>query len=71
MKRGALATILLYQRWLSPLIPSACRYEPTCSRYTYQAVERFGVARGVWLGMRRLGRCTPLHRGGFDPVPEP
>jgi len=71
MKRGALATIHFYQRWLSPLIPSACRYEPTCSRYTYQAVERFGVARGVWLGMRRLGRCTPLHRGGFDPVPEP
>ncbi len=70
MKRGALATIRLYQRWLSPGLGAACRYEPSCSRYTYEAIERFGVARGVGLGARRLLRCTPLHKGGLDPVPE-
>lgn len=69
MKRGALAAIRAYQRWLSPHLGSACRYEPSCSRYTYQAIEHYGVGRGVWLGVRRLLRCTPLHRGGYDPVP--
>ena len=68
--RSALAAISLYQRWLSPAMGAACRFEPTCSRYTYEAIERFGVARGAWLGVRRLLRCTPLHKGGLDPVPE-
>src|SRR5215216_5919358 len=70
MRRGALAAIRVYQRWVSPLLGDVCRYEPSCSRYTYEAVERFGVGRGVALGARRLLRCTPLHKGGFDPVPE-
>lgn len=58
----------LYKHWLSPLLPSACRFHPTCSDYMRQAVERYGAARGFWLGLKRLARCHPLHPGGFDPV---
>ncbi len=57
-----------YQRWLSPLLPSSCRFHPTCSEYMRQAVERHGALRGVWMGLKRLGRCQPLCAGGFDPV---
>lgn len=57
-----------YKRWISPLLPSACRFYPTCSEYMLAAVSRHGAARGVWLGLRRLGRCHPFHQGGFDPV---
>lgn len=70
MKRGALLAIRGYQRWISPLLGAACRYQPTCSEYAYQAIEHHGLVRGVWLAARRLLRCTPLHRGGYDPVPE-
>jgi hypothetical protein len=58
----------MYQRIVSPLLPSACRFYPTCSQYMRDAVERYGVARGVWMGVRRLARCHPFHAGGFDPV---
>lgn len=66
----ALILLLLrcYQRLISPLLPSACRYQPTCSEYMFQAVERYGARRGFWLGFKRLLRCHPFHEGGFDPV---
>jgi putative membrane protein insertion efficiency factor len=59
-----------YKTAVSPLLPPACRFTPTCSEYAYLAVERHGVAKGSWLAARRLLRCHPLARGGFDPVPE-
>jgi hypothetical protein len=57
-----------YKRFVSPLLPSACRFYPTCSEYMMEAVEKYGVARGVWMGVRRIGRCHPFHSGGYDPV---
>ena len=64
-----LGLLKAYKKWLSPLIPPACRYHPTCSEYMSEAVERYGIAKGVWLGVKRLFRCHPFGKGGFDPVP--
>jgi putative membrane protein insertion efficiency factor len=64
-----LGLIRLYQLTLSPWLGTQCRYEPTCSRYAAEALERHGVVRGVWLAARRLGRCHPWGRSGYDPVP--
>jgi len=67
--RGLILALLgAYQRWISPLLPPSCRFHPTCSEYTRQAVERYGAARGVWMGLKRLARCQPFCAGGFDPV---
>ena len=70
MKRLALGLIRLYQLTISKVIPSSCRFTPTCSRYTYEAITRFGIRNGIWLGVKRLSRCHPFHEGGYDPVPE-
>ena len=70
-ERVALFALNCYKAYLSPLLAGNCRYEPTCSAYMHQAIERFGVARGAWLGTKRLLRCHPLARKfGYDPVPE-
>jgi putative membrane protein insertion efficiency factor len=69
VKRGLLAPISAYQRWVSPSLPRRCRYEPTCSDYTAQSIRRFGVVRGLILASWRLLRCNPFSHGGFDPVP--
>lgn len=69
MKTIALALIRFYKRFISPALPSACRFEPTCSVYTYQAIERYGVIKGGWLGIKRISRCHPFNPGGYDPVP--
>jgi putative membrane protein insertion efficiency factor len=69
VKAVALFLIRLYQLTLSPLLGSRCRYHPTCSAYTYEAIEKHGFFRGVCLGVRRLFRCHPFHAGGIDPVP--
>ena len=58
-----------YQLWLSPLLPAACRYYPTCSAYALEALERYGAISGSWLAIRRLTRCHPFRPGGYDPVP--
>jgi putative membrane protein insertion efficiency factor len=70
MKGIILFFIIIYQKMISPLFPNACRYYPTCSQYAYQAVQKFGVVKGVYLGIRRILRCNPFAAGGYDPVPE-
>jgi len=70
MKTFFLKLIRFYQRHISVHTPPACRFQPTCSQYAYTAIERFGAFKGGWLAIRRLLRCHPFSRGGYDPVPE-
>lgn len=69
MKRVVLAAIRIYQARISAGMPPSCRYLPTCSQYGYEAVDRYGPTKGIWLALRRLLRCHPFAAGGYDPVP--
>lgn len=70
MKYLFIAIFKFYKRFISPLLPNACRFRPTCSEYAMEAFERFGVVRGLVLTGWRLLRCNPFCRGGYDPVPD-
>lgn len=69
MRAVTLSVLRAYKRFLSPILPPACRFEPTCSIYAMNAIDKYGVGRGSWLAFRRLMRCHPFHAGGWDPVP--
>ncbi|MCK6630203.1 MAG: membrane protein insertion efficiency factor YidD [Anaerolineae bacterium] len=69
MKYLALILIRFYQKFISSALPPACRFYPTCSHYSYEAIEKYGLIRGGWLAVKRIGRCHPFHPGGYDPVP--
>ena len=71
MKRVLLAILRFYKRRISPLLPDACIYPPTCSAYAMEAIEKHGVFKGMGLAIWRVLRCNPFHEGGYDPVPEP
>jgi len=69
MKRLLLRFIRFYRRAISPLFPPRCRYIPTCSEYALEAVEKYGAVKGTFLATKRILRCNPFHKGGYDPVP--
>lgn len=69
LARAALASIRFYQRYISPLFKAHCIYTPTCSEYALQAIEKYGLAHGGFLAIKRILRCHPFHAGGYDPVP--
>jgi hypothetical protein len=71
MKILLIGLIRGYRVLLSPLLPPMCRFQPTCSQYALEAVDRFGVLQGSWLTAKRICRCHPFHPGGYDPVPRP
>ena len=69
MNKFVTSAIRFYQRQISPLSPPRCRYIPTCSEYALEAVEKYGAVKGSWLAAKRILRCNPFHKGGYDPVP--
>ena len=69
MKTIFLAAIRFYRAFLSPMFPPSCRYVPTCLAYALEAITRYGARRGGWLALKRICRCHPFHKGGYDPVP--
>ncbi|MBQ3223937.1 MAG: membrane protein insertion efficiency factor YidD [Clostridia bacterium] len=69
MKRILIWLVRGYKRFISPLLPPACRFTPTCSEYALEAIQKYGALKGGWMALRRLLRCHPFHPGGYDPVP--
>ncbi len=69
MKRLILGIIRFYQKYISPAFPPSCRFQPTCSHYSYEAVQKYGARKGGWLAVKRISRCHPFNPGGYDPVP--
>jgi len=69
-KKILILFVRTYQLLISPLLGANCRFQPTCSHYMIDAIDRFGALKGTWLGLRRLSRCHPWHEGGLDPVPD-
>jgi len=69
IKKAFLVLIKVYQYMISPVLGPACRFTPSCSEYSYQAIERYGPVKGLALSIKRVLRCHPFHPGGFDPVP--
>ena len=69
MKFIRISLIRFYQRFISPLTPPACRFTPTCSQYTLEAIQKYGALKGTWLGIKRICRCHPWGGSGYDPVP--
>jgi uncharacterized protein len=69
LKRAMMGAIRFYRKGISPLTPPTCRFEPTCSAYGLEAIERYGPAKGSWLTAKRILRCQPFCKGGYDPVP--
>jgi putative membrane protein insertion efficiency factor len=68
MQRVVILLLRSYKLVISPMLPSACRFYPTCSEYMLEAVAKYGALKGTWMGLKRLGRCHPFHEGGYDPV---
>ena len=69
MKKFMLAAIRFYRKYISPARPPCCRFIPTCSQYALEAIEKYGALKGGWLAFKRILRCNPFHKGGYDPVP--
>lgn len=70
MRKILIGIIRIYQYGISPYLPPHCRYTPTCSAYAVEAISQFGILRGSWMAIKRIGRCHPWHEGGYDPLPE-
>jgi putative membrane protein insertion efficiency factor len=70
MKRALIGLVRFYQKAISPHLPPSCRYQPSCSQYAITALTRFGALKGSWMAVKRILRCNPFSKGGYDPVPE-
>ncbi len=69
MKNMLLFSIRCYQKYISPYLEKNCRFYPTCSQYTYEAIQKYGCLKGIYLGIKRISKCHPFHPGGYDPLP--